>query len=289
MDFTVSERPTSRQTTTGKNKSQQRSYVILGVPEAGDDAIDLHAAALAALLATLSSSIVVESETLVRTKHNVEDVNVWDVDASGEPGGTMIWDGSATYERFDYTPPEVGESSYSFDTTGGSQHVTQGLAHIADYPAGSTYDYKGAINVQRNGDSISVEGVDITIPVFSWSETHYIANDDVDDAYKLALFALSGKTNDDTFRGFAAGEVLFLGASDGQRGKENWEITFRFAASLNKTGLTIGTITSIAKKGWEYLWVTYVDVVSTDVVVKQPAAVHIEQVYDAGDFDGLGI
>ena len=132
MDFTVSERPTSRQTTTGKNKSQQRSYVILGVPEAGDDAIDLHAAALAALLATLSSSIVVESETLVRTKHNVEDVNVWDVDASGEPGGTMIWDGSATYERFDYTPPAVGESSYSFDTTGGSQHVTQGLAHMPD-------------------------------------------------------------------------------------------------------------------------------------------------------------
>lgn len=37
----------------------------------------------------------------------------------------------------------------------------------------------------------------------------------------------------DGWRAFAAGEVLFLGASGSKRGEEEWEITYRFAASPN--------------------------------------------------------
>lgn len=103
------------------------------------------------------------------------------------------------------------------------------------------------------------------------------------------LFYLTGRVNHAPFKGFAAGEVLFLGASGSQRGQEDWEVTFSFAASPNVTGLAVGQITGIAKKGWEYLWVRYEDAVDAHTLVKQPAAAYVEQVYPYGDFALLGI
>ena len=49
------------------------------------------------------------------------------------------------------------------------------------------------------------------MPVYNFSETHYIAAENVTQAYKATLFALTGRINAAPFRGFAAGEVLFSG------------------------------------------------------------------------------
>ena len=204
------------------------------------------------------------------------------------PDTTTFWDASVRYSAPD-AELEVGESSYSFDTGGGTQHITQALAHVASYaPAGKTApDFKGAIGVTSDG----VEGVDITVPVYNFSETHILANSVVTNTYKGKLTGLAGKTNNATFKGFAIGECLFLGASGSKRGKGDWEISFSFAASKNRTGLTVGDITGVAKKGWEYLWVRYEDAVdaTAKALVKKPLAVYIEKVYDEGNFSDLGI
>jgi hypothetical protein len=204
------------------------------------------------------------------------------------PDTTTFWDAAVRYSAPDQEL-EVGESSYSFDTGGGTQHITQALAHVASYaPAGKTApDFKGAIGVTSDG----VEGVDITVPVYNFSETHILANSVVTNAYKGKLTALAGKTNNATFKGFAIGECLFLGASGSKRGKGDWEISFSFAASKNRTSLTVGDISGIAKKGWEYLWVRYEDAVdaTAKALVKKPLAVYIEKVYDEGNFADLGI
>jgi len=107
----------------------------------------------------------------------------------------------------------------------------------------------------------------------------------------MTLFQLTGRVNTGAFKGFNAGEVLFLGASGSRRGYGDWEITFRFAASPNVTNLTIGDITGINKKGWEYLWVRYADSEDTaaKALVKKPIAVYIERVYDDGNLSLLGI
>ena len=133
--------------------------------------------------------------------------------------------------------------------------------------------------------------MDVTVPVYNFSETHYIAVAAVSGAYKAALFYLTGSVNNGGFKGFAAGEVLFLGASGSQRGEDDWEIKFKFAASPNATGLVVGDITGINKKGWEYLWVRYADAEDTSakVLVKKPIAAYVEQVYPYGNFAGLGI
>ena len=270
---TLTERVDSREWTTGPRRSVTLHYTLVGT--------DNDETARDYLLANTSSTY----DNLVRDECTLEPVTVDTVNATG------IWDCRVRYVQPRFNVPEVGESLFSFETSGGSQHITQSLETIAKYPAGAD-DTFGAIG--DTGDH--VEGVDVTVPVYNFSETHYIALATVNQAYKLTLFGLTGKVNTDVFRGFAAGEVLFLGAHGSQRGSEDWEITFHFAASKNKTGLTVGKgayeITGIAKKGWEYLWVRYKPAAGTARSHSVPEAVYIERVYDEDNFTdegGLGI
>jgi len=198
-----------------------------------------------------------------------------------------VWEGTVRYGP--RQPPQMGDSSYQFETGGGTQHITHSIQTVGRYaPPGKTApDFQGAIGVTHD----NVEGVDITVPVYNFSETHYIAVELVTNSYKATLFYLTGKVNNAPFRGFATGEVLFLGASGSQRGQEDWEITFKFAASPNVQNMTIGDITGINKKGWEYLWVRYADDVdaNANALIKKPIAAYVEQVYQYADFSLLGI
>lgn len=199
-----------------------------------------------------------------------------------EPQGGGAWKGYARYVR-------INDEEYTFSTGGGTAHLTQSLSTISSYaPAGMTApDFAGAIGVTED----RVEGVDVPAPKYEFSETHYLADGTVTDAYKLILFNLTGRVNDATFKGFAAGECLFLGANGSKRGDEKWSITYNFACQPNVTGLSVGSITSIAKKGWEYLWVrygTYEDSAAYSLV-QRPVAAYVERVFLPGDFSDLGI
>jgi hypothetical protein len=172
------------------------------------------------------------------------------------------------------------------------------VGSYADSSIPSAPDFHGAIGVSNTNGNAEVQGVDITVPIYNFSETHYLTVEQVTPEYKGTLFQLTGKVNSGGFRGLAAGECLFLGASGTLHGTEtetettgDWEITYRFAASPNKTGITIGSITGIAKKGWEYLWVRYADVEDMDAMamVKRPVAAYVEQVYEDADFSLLDI
>ena len=182
------------------------------------------------------------------------------------------------------------EPSFAFDTGGGSSHRSQSLQTVLKTPVDAP-DYGGAIEVDSEGN---VNGVDITMPVMHFSETHYFRPGKVSTAYKQRLANLTGTVNSAKFKGYAPGEVLFLGASGTRRGKhrnDEWEITFRFAVSPNQESLRLGTLTVSAKRGWDYLWVKYADNVSTDQknLIKTPVAAYVERVYNSADFGGLGI
>jgi len=268
MLVTVEERAESRESTTGESASVELLYVVRGT------ASDIEAKA------TLAGATPLMYDGLPRESLHVSPVFV-DVD---NPDGS-IWEGVVRYGR---TPrPETGQSLFSFDTGGGTQHVTQSLQTVGKYaaPGQTAPGFGGAIGVTKD----SVDGVDITVPVYNWTETHYLDDVYVSGSYKAALFRLTGKVNQSGFRGFESGEVVFLGASGSKRGEEDWEITFRFAASPNRWDLTVGSISGIRKRGWEYLWVRYVDEEDDGVLVKRPASVYVEQVYEYGDFRQLAI
>jgi len=215
----------------------------------------------------------------------------WEVEPTEDPG---TWYGRVDYAK--KTKAEDGETSFRFDTGGGTQHITAAKAHVQTYTAGGATapDPKGGIGVTKS----SVEGVDITVPVFNFEVTYYVDAASMTAAYIDGLYKLTGKTNNAQFsvtidgvtQTWEAGEVLFLGASGSKRDSDDqWEINASFAASPNQTGLTIGDINGIAKKGWEYLWVYFEDTEDTSakMLVKRPLAVYIERVYDPGDFGDL--
>jgi hypothetical protein len=200
------------------------------------------------------------------------------------------WLATALYRKSGRGKPLVGESSYGFDTAGGSSRIQASLATVAAYGAGAaTGDNGNLIGVSDDGN---VEGTEIVTPVLQWYETHYFAPNHVSNSFRGTLYALTGSVNADVFKGTATDETLFIGAAGSQRGDDPWEITFRFASAPNLTGLTVGAITGIAKKGWEYLWVRYRKEVlagSTKQLMLTPRAVYVEQVYRAGNFSLLGI
>jgi hypothetical protein len=197
--------------------------------------------------------------------------------------------------------------SRSFDTSGGTQHITQSLpvgsGNTLDfekrYPTGGSRpapNQSGAIGV----DGDSVQGVDIVVPALTWTETYDVPSFYVTANYIKTLSRITGTVNNSTFRTFRAGEVLFAGASgaqdwDEKKGDGPWTLSYKFVQSSNAgsgetfPALTIGSITGIVKEGHEYLWVRYEDAVNSSALIKQPRAVYVNSVYRKQDFSQLGI
>jgi hypothetical protein len=248
-----------------KSSSSEITYKITGTED--------ETAAYALLLATAPATLIIDGYVLAKRVFGLEH------DDYG------VWTGTC---RFSKRELEVSESTYQFETGGGNTHITHSIATVQSIKLGGGTAPNNNNAIGWNGREIA--GCDIISPVYNFSETHVLAAVDVDAAYKLALFRATGKVNNAGFKGFATGEVLFLGASGSLRTTENeWEISYRFAASENATGLSVGGITGINKKGWEYLWLYFQDEVSQDVLVKKPLAAYVEQVYQTADFSTIGI
>lgn len=194
---------------------------------------------------------------------------------------------SANYREAEEKDDEYPEPTFTFETSGGSVHLTQSISTRNKYPS-SAPDYSGAIGY----DGDDVQGVDATRPVYQFSETHFLKPSTVTDSFRAALARKTGMYNNDSFRGFSEGEVLFLGASGRRQGTKYddlWEVTYSFAVQQNQSSLTIGDISGISKRGWDYLWVRYEDDIdsSTKKVLKKPVAVYVEKIYLGTDFSSL--
>lgn len=272
MAVTIEEVMASREITSGNSPAVTLKYIVRGT--------------------AISSGVLALAESTAPAEYNGQERQTVRIEPEfvDEAANTGIWNVTASYG-----PPRTnsvmaaGESQYSFDTGGGTQHITQAKAQQVFAVSGTTApEYNKAIGVTRD----SVEGVDIVVPVYNWSETHVLDDETVTEAYKITLFNLTGRTNNATFRGFAAGEVLFLGASGTSRSDGKWEITFKFAASPNRTDIgDIPGITVTSKTGWQYLWVEYSseEDPTSHRMTQKPLTASVATVYDSGDFSGLGI
>jgi len=227
---------------------------------------------------------------------------------SVEYQGDDCWKVTIAYEKIgadDSSQVAPLKRARSFDTTGGTRHVTNALdmnnGDVGErkYGPGGLNDaasFKGAINVDDNG----VNGVDIVVPALSWTESYDVPSGYVTNAYIKNIASLTGSVNKEAFRSFQPGEVLFVGASgthewDEQRGYGPWSLSFKFVANPN-VGQTlpkakIGDIANVEAYGHEVVWVRY----ATDAdaaknqLVRLPVAVYCNRVYPDGDFSKIGI
>lgn len=222
--------------------------------------------------------LAVANET--HDEKSLDDVRVEEV-ADG------VWYVTVTYAANEFTPGNG--VTYSFEIGGATQHITQSISTVASYAAGggTAPDFKGAINVSGG----EAKGVDIHASAYAFTLRKTMPAADITDTYKGNVLSVHRKVNNGTFHGHAAGECLFIGATGTPNADGAYNMEFRFIGSGNKTGLSVGTITGIDKKGWEYLWVLYEDKDDTTAkkLVKQPIAAYVEQVYESANFALLGV
>jgi hypothetical protein len=219
-----------------------------------------------------------------------------------QPLGSGWWLATAVYATptaNDGNQQEGGEgelfpASVAFDTTGGTEHITQAYYDgDAEWGGeerfareGQAPEMEGAINV--NGDQVN--GIDIVVPVFNFTETWTIPAAYMTATFVNALYSLTGKINNARFRVFNRGECLFMGArGEMARGDFKAVITFSFAARPNEENKKIGRIDGIFKGGWDYLWVWYEDTTDNANLIKRPKYVYVDKIYGEGDFSRLGI
>lgn len=227
-------------------------------------------------------------------------------------GGGGYWDA-----EIDYAPIPPGEAiqtdppanpvapdpgtpigpGFAFSTGGGTtkiyqairtRSITRSLAAIAGGRAAK--DHHGAINVTVDG----AEGVDIVSRQGEFSVDVRRAN--VTLNYFSQLFYATGTVNDGPFYGFAAGEVLYLGAEGRFSVNDLWQITHKFSVSPNEANKVISRdengvaqITVPVKKGWDYVWVQYYEKFAGGVKTLVPEAAYVEQVYPTTNFAALEI
>jgi len=118
---TLTEKIDSREWTTGERPSVTMHYVLDGTSD------DLTAKAL------LLSSTPAEYDGLARDDCSLEPIFVDTAAGAGK------WDCRVRYVAPEQKEPQVGESSFSFDTGGGTQHISQSLQTVASHaPPGKT-------------------------------------------------------------------------------------------------------------------------------------------------------
>ena len=270
----VGERPGS---ITATNSSRESEYVI---HITSGDNTELNARR--GLEAAIPESYEQDGVFLYRQPVEVEELT------------DNYWLGTASYVTTSGLGEEIPPDTYSFDSTGGTQHITQSenTAVTVNIPA-NAIDYDGAIGVTDN----AVQGVDIIVPGYKFAKTVSKDNADLTPEYLVSLARLTGRINDAPFLGFEAGEVLFLGATgsiqqvNGVNVEGRSDITMQFSASPNREDFTVGSITVPRKGGWDYMWVRYEydDTDASKKLIQKPIAVYIEEVYLKGSFSILGV
>lgn len=266
MPVTVEEKAIGRRTTF---RRAERTYAIKGATTEGD--------AIAALVAWLAANV----PTLNGLPLSANDCSAEEF-APDFYSGIGVW----TNGSLDTLPP--ASFQISFDIAGQNTRITQSKQTMGRYSAAgvTNRDFGGAINVSADG---SVEGCDIIIPFLCYTVNYVFQDADVTTGFVDLLATIVGTVNNAAFRGYQAGELLLTRVTGSPRADGHWDISFGFAVSRNKTGLTLGGITDITKDGWDYLWVFYVDTKDGSYVHKKPGQVNVERVFDRSNYALLQI
>lgn len=265
MIFSFEETPESR-ASSADTSSSSKTLVYKAVGEQSETIVEAYA------YSGTPTTVTVAGGTLYRKSVSVD------------PDGWAQYIVTVTYGKLDSSSVAVGSSTFSFDTSGATINIKAAKAHVQSYDSlgtVSTGHHKGAINVKPDGD---VEGVEIIIPALKLTYTFNHPSGVVTESFARLIASVTGMTNNATFRGFAAGELLFAGASGSDGSEAEASVSYSFVASSNVTGLSIGAITGIAKAGHDYAWVEFEDDVDTGEAIRPPKRVHVERVYDSFAF-----
>jgi len=183
----------------------------------------------------------------------------------------------------------------SWDTTGGTQHITTSLETRGSGQRSLSIDpaenFGRAIEVTESG----VNGTDVVVPMLRLELEYKFPNASVTDAYIRKLRDLTGTTNSAEFKGWAIGDLLLLGSSGRQSSQGGITARFIFAAGKSISGSFGGFVDDegntldLTKRAHDHLWYYFAREEGDENVVQRPKWLYIERVYEETDFAEIGI
>jgi hypothetical protein len=212
------------------------------------------------------------------------------------------WEATVQYvvQEREKKDPDIGQIDWDFDTTGGTQHITSGLAPSVIFhdPAWNPMEFQRAIGVSKKKHGYDVKGVDVVVPKLELTATTSFAPNVVTIEWIKAVSEMTGKTNDAVWYTFPEGELLFMGARIKAKYREKTTVTFTFSASETMTAadqIFIGGINGaqgfgpIEKTGHAHMWIYFIQEEEANMVLMKPKQVNVEMIYQEADFLELGI
>ena len=180
------------------------------------------------------------------------------------------------------------EPTISFDCGGGSKHLLYSLSQkkvLGDKDPGGAIGWNG-----KTGDDCEITGVDIPTAQLRETYTVQMKISKLSTSYKKKVAALVGKVNSGTFKGWSAGEVMFLGMSYSTPAKKAKKVTvsFNFAIQPNESQVKVGG-KSVSKKGFEYVWAISKTVANNGTPKMQVEGIYVDQVCEYASFSSLGL
>jgi hypothetical protein len=191
---------------------------------------------------------------------------------------------------------------FNFQAPGG--HIYQSLATVAGYYDGDKLfgvpPFNGAINVIQDKKGQRVEGMNLSPPAEVFTLSYKVSGSVITSSYQDLVLSLCGKVNSEAFRGKPAGTVMLVRVTGGRDSSNVWTIEFGFGYIANSTDVPVGDVAwlneagtpaDIAKDGFDLLWCfyPYAKDGTGKMVLKQPAAVYIERVFERADLNLLNL
>lgn len=199
-----------------------------------------------------------------------------------------------------------GELRIMVDGEGGREKIYQALAVVSAVGISGRVipDTKGVIGYESDG---TINGVEIEVSGATILMEFHVQRGVISDAYLAKIAKMSKKVNSKKFKGYDPGELRFKKYTFedtiklDEEGTALSKLTLEFVAEENVTGIQIGDLPPIDKRGHDYLWV-YSEEMSADpmpvtgggptppkMVIKRPIFAFVNQVYRYEDFKVFGI
>jgi hypothetical protein len=221
------------------------------------------------------------NRTLLKKSIDAEDI------------GPQTWGVTLEYalaNRDDPNPASTAEAPiFSFDTTGCTTHITNAIAQQS-YPVTGTNwvvapNCKNLIGVTRD----NVEGVDVVIPTLKYSETQTLDSSVVNPVWIAAIAGITGTTNLNPWRIWAANQALFLGASGQSQPDGLVKVDLHFEIGINANNLTVLNTNGIVKNAHDYLWTWNMPAFDSlsGAMIHQPQTIYVAQVYQSADWSSI--
>ena len=194
---------------------------------------------------------------------------------------------------------EDDEATMNFDCSAGTKHMTQAIEQTCVY-AGSGESKESSSEASavpigwngKDGSESEAAGVDVSIGELRETYTKTMSKSKVTGtSWKRKVAELVGKVNSGSFKGWNAGEVMFLGCSYSapSKGSKKVSVSFHFAIRLNESKATVAGQNIGSKKGFEYLWALTDDEVRDGERKRKVRKIYKAVVCETDGFGGLGI